>query len=80
MSYCEMFDYFNGQGLKIHSDPKLNRIDSSFILKIINELTNVHNLLVDDQMFIAGFQMGRLQGDLVILMEQMEAKEKMGVR
>lgn len=63
-------------GFKIHSDPKRNRVDSRLILGLVNELTEVHNLIVDDQMFIAGFQLGSLQKSLVLLMEQLENKER----
>lgn len=78
---CNLKETINNiMGFKVSSDSRKNRIDSNMIQKIINELTEVHNLIVDNQMFIAGFQLGRLQGDLVFLMEQMEEREKTGDR
>lgn len=78
---CNLKETINNiMGFKVSSDSRKNRIDSNMIQKIINELTEVHNLIVDNQMFIAGFKLGRLQGDLVFLMEQMEEREKTGDR
>lgn len=62
--------------LKVHPDPKRNIIDPHFFLQIINELTCIHNSIVEGNLFVAGCQLGRLQGDLVFLMEQMEEKQK----
>jgi hypothetical protein len=66
--------------LKIHTKLDHNFFDSDLILKIINSLTHINNLIVNNQMFTAGCQLGRLQGDLVFLMEQMEEIEKKGAR
>ncbi|MDD3471773.1 MAG: hypothetical protein PHS86_03230 [Syntrophaceae bacterium] len=63
-------------GLKIHANPKLNPIDSKFFLKLINELTQLSDFLVSGNLFNAGYLIGRLQGDLVILHEQIEMVEK----
>lgn len=62
--------------LKVHVDPKKNPIDSRMFLGIINELTEIHNAIVNYDLFVAGTQLGRLQGDLVFLMEQIEEAEK----
>ncbi len=79
MSCCKLQEIYSSMsGFKIHSDPKKNRVDSRMILNLINEMTEVHNLIVDNQMFIAGFQLGRLQGDLVFLFEQLEQQERGG--
>lgn len=67
---------FSMQGLKIHVDSKKNIIDSNFFLRLVNDLTLINNLFVDGDRFVAGYQLGRLQGDLVFLMEQLEEKEK----
>lgn len=62
-------------GLKIYADSSCNQVDSKMILGIINELTMIHNAIVQDNLFMAGAGLGRLQGDLVILMEQLEELE-----
>lgn len=66
--------------LKIQTNLDQNKFDADLILKIINSLTHINNFIVNNQMFTAGFQIGRLQGDLVFLMEQMEEREKKGAR
>lgn len=79
MSCCNLSELCSTlTGFKIHSDPKRNRVDSNLFMRLINELSDIQNLIVDNQMFIAGLQIGRLQGDLVILMEQLEEKERGG--
>ena len=69
-------DNFSTLGMKINVDPEKNIINSNFIFGIINDLTLISNLLTEGDRFIAGYQLGRLQGDLVFLMEQLEVKEK----
>jgi hypothetical protein len=65
---------------RVDVDVKKNIIDSHLILSLINEITRIHNFIVKDDLFVAGCEMGRLQGDLVFLMKQMEEREKTGDR
>ena len=67
---------FPSIGLKVNVDSRKNIINSDFILGIINDITLISNLLTEGDRFIAGYHLGRLQGDLVFLMEQLEVKEK----
>lgn len=64
------------QGMKIYADKEKNKIDSNFILKIINDLSLLSNYILQHDLFSAGFHLGRLQGDFVFLKEQMEIQEK----
>jgi hypothetical protein len=81
MSCCKLSELASDLGsFRVDVDVKKNRIDSNMILSIINEITIIHNLLVEDARFMAGCEMGRLQGDLVFLMKQFQEKEKTGDR
>lgn len=64
------------QGLKIHVNHQNNQINSNFVLKLVNELTLLANYITQHDLFNTGFHLGRLQGDLVFLMEQMEIQER----
>ena len=64
------------QGMKVHANADKNKIDSNFILCLINELTLLSNQITQGYYFNAGYSLGKIQKDLVLLMEQLQEKER----
>ena len=52
-----------------------NHITSSTLIYILNEITNIHNLLIQHRKFSAGFEFGRLQTELSTYIVQLQKKE-----
>jgi len=63
------------QGMKVHANADKNEVDSNFILRLINELTLLSNQITQGAYFNAGYSLGKIQKDLVLLMEQLQEKE-----
>lgn len=60
---------------RVRTDLDNNIFGSRMFSGISNELTAIHNQLVDGQMFLAGTNLGRLQAELVFLIQQMQERE-----